>query len=329
MLRKYKTICSVFVLVFLALGTVNAAASPLRVGLIVQFTGLGDKGFSDSAYEGLKRAINELGIEGKVIEPKTESEYIEQYRALTIEGYDLIIGLTSAVAEDVEFLADEFPDTKYGIIDYAPAVPHPQIAGMNFVEHHGSFLAGALAGMMTETDKLGYVGGVDSPLLRRFQMGFSDGAKYVNPDVEVISVIVGGFGDPTKGKELTLSLFNRNVDIVYHAAGKSGDGVIAAAKEESRYAIGVNTNQDYLAPGVVLTSMVKRVDNAVFNLISDTLNGNFRGGIHTYGLPEGGVSLTDFEYTKDIIPESIQERLKAIEQDLILGVIQVNDPLSE
>lgn len=305
------------------------AASQLRVGLIVQTTGLGDKGFCDSAYEGLLRAIEELGIEGKVIEPKTESEYIEQYRALTMEGYDLVIGLTSAVAEEVRELADEFPETKYGIIDYSPTTVHPQIAGVNFVEHHGSFLAGALAGMMTKTNKLGYVGGVDTPLLRRFQMGYIEGAKYVNPDVEVISVVVGGFGDPTKGKELALSLFERGVDIVYHAAGKSGDGVIAAAKEQGKYVIGVNTNQDYMAPGTVLTSMVKRVDNAVFKLISDTVNGEFKGGMQTYGLPEGGVSLTNFEYTRDLIPDSVFAKLDEIEQDLIAGKIQVEDPVSK
>ena len=134
---------------------------------------------------------------------------------------------------------------------------------------------------------------------------------------------------PLSGKELVPSLFERGVDIVYHAAGKSGDGVIAAAKEQGKYVIGVNTNQDYMAPGTVLTSMVKRVDNAVFKLISDTVNGEFKGGMQTYGLPEGGVSLTNFEYTRDLIPDSVFAKLDEIEQDLIAGKIQVEDPVSK
>lgn len=304
----------------------NAAPAKLKVALIVAFTGLGDRGFCDSANAGLQRAIKELGITGKVIEPKSESEYIEQYRALSAEGYDLIMGLTSGIAAEIEELADEFPNVKYGIIDYAPTKAHPQVAGLSFTEHEGSFLAGALAGMMTKTNKIGYVGGVDTPLLRKFQIGYTEGAKYVNSKVEVISVIAGAFGDPTKGKELALSLFNRGCDIVYHAAGKTGDGVIAAAQQMKQYAIGVNTDQDYIAPGTVLTSMVKRVDNAVYNCIKDTQDGKFRGGAKVYGLSEGGVSLTDFTYTKNIIPSSVLSRLQTIEKDIIAGKIKVTDP---
>lgn len=306
--------------------TTNAAPHKLKVALVVAFTGLGDRGFCDSANAGLQRAIKQLGIAGKVIEPKSESEYLEQYRALSAEGYDLIIGLTSGIASEVEELADEFPRTRYAIIDYVPSKPHPQVAGLSFTEHEGSFLAGALAGMMTKTGKIGYVGGIDTPLLRKFQVGYIEGAKYVNPKVETISVIAGAFGDPTKGKELALSLFNRGCDIVYHAAGKTGDGVIAAAKEMGKYAIGVNTDQDYIAPGTVLTSMVKRVDNAVYNCINDTINGRFKGGSYVYGLKDGGVSLTDFRYTKNAIPSQVQARLKTIEKDLIEGKIKVTDP---
>lgn len=298
----------------------------LKVALIVAYTGLGDRGFCDSANAGLQRAIKELGIVGKVIEPKSEAEYIEQYRALSQEGYDVIIGLTSSIAKEIEELANEFPKIRYGIIDYLPTKAHPRVAGLSFREHEGSFLAGALAAMVTKSNKIGYVGGIDTPLLRKFQIGYTEGAKYVKPTIEVISVIAGAFGDPTKGKELALSLFSRGCDIVYHAAGKTGDGVIAAAQEKKLLAIGVNTNQDYIAPGYVLTSMVKRVDNAVFNCINDVMKGTFVGGAHVYGLQDGGVSLTDFQYTKNIVTQAMIDRLAVIEKDIISGKIIVTDP---
>lgn len=297
-----------------------------RVALVVAFTGLGDRGFCDSANEGLQRAIKELGIVGKVIEPKSESEYMEQYMALSQEGYDLIVGLTSSIAKEIEGLANDFPKIRYGIIDYVPTAVHPRVAGLSFREHEGSFLAGALAAMVTKTNKIGYVGGIDTPLLRKFQIGYTEGAKYVKPTIEVIPVIAGAFGDPTKGKELALSLFSRGCDIVYHAAGKTGDGVIAAAQEKKLLAIGVNTNQDYIAPGYVLTSMVKRVDNAVYNCIKDVVKGTFVGGSHVYGLQDGGVSLTDFQYTKNIVTKTMIDKLNSIEKDIIAGKIIVTDP---
>jgi basic membrane protein A len=196
-----------------------------------------------------------------------------------------------------------------------------------FEEHEGSFLVGVLAGLMSETNKVGFVGGMEVPLIRKFESGFAEGAKYANPNIEVLVNYAGSFGDPGRGRELAVSQNERGADIVYHAAGGSGSGVIDAAVANGFYAIGVDSDQDYMAPGTVLTSMVKRVDNAVFDVIKSVVDGTLEGGVRSFSIQDGGVGTSDFTYTKDLIPQSVFDAIEDAREKIISGEIVVSNPL--
>jgi basic membrane protein A len=203
------------------------------------------------------------------------------------------------------------------------------VASLVFREHEGSFLVGAIAGLITRTDRVGFVGGMEIPLIHKFEVGYSEGAQYVNPDCEVLVAYAGSgpeaFHDPVKGKSLALSQFDRGADIIFQAAGSTGNGVIDAAQERGLFAIGVDANQNYMAPGNVLTSMVKRVDVSVYSIIRDMMEGRFEGGTHVYGLEVDGVGYALDEYNEDLIPPEVLARVDEIKQDIIAGRITVTD----
>ncbi|MGM0508003.1 MAG: BMP family lipoprotein [Fusobacteriota bacterium] len=300
-----------------------------KIGIVLSTGGLGDQSFNDSAYRGLKEAEEDFNIEFRYVEPASSAEDEQYLRQFAETDYDLIVGTGFLMANAVEKMATDYPDTQFAIID--SVVDKPNVASLVFKEHEGSFLVGALAAMMTESDVIGFVGGMDVPLIRKFQAGYIQGAKYVNEDIEVLSVYTSGssnpFNDPVAGKENTLSLIKQDADVIYHAAGGTGMGVIESAKQQEVYAIGVDSNQDPVAPGTVLTSMIKKVDNAVYNVTKDVVNDNFQGGIHSFGVAEEGVGVTDYEFTKDEIGEENIKRVEEIKAKIKSGEIEVSESI--
>lgn len=288
-----------------ATGFAQEDGKTYQVGLVFDVGGKGDKSFNDSAYRGLEWAKNgsdefesytELPINFTTIEPGAGGAGREDaMRMMAAQGYDLVIGVGFLFTDVATSLARNFPDVNFAVVDYAQFENIPSnLKGLSFAENEGSFLVGALAAMKTETGKVGFVGGQDSPLIQNFEAGYKAGVYYVNPDLDYSSNYVGttgaAFANPAKGKEIAKAMFSDNADVIYHAAGLSGSGVIDAAEETNNYAIGVDSDQNYLAPGNVLTSMLKRVDVSVYQTIKEVVNGNFEGGkVKTFGPEDNGV----------------------------------------
>jgi basic membrane protein A len=260
-----------------------------KVALVISL--LGDKSFNDSAARGIT-FINEQypDVETKIIENQDVGEQQLAARAMAEQGFDLVITVGYGSADWTNEIAKEYPDTKFAIVD--AVLDAPNGTGLTFREDEGSFTVGMVAAMLTKTKKVGYIGGMDVPLLRRFELGYIQGVKYVDPTIEVVSGWVGAFDDPNKGKELALTQYAEGADIIYAAAGKSGEGVLQASKEKSLYSIGVDSDQDYMQPGSVITSMLKRVDLAVLEAVKELRDGSLTGGTKVFGLKEGMVGAT-------------------------------------
>jgi basic membrane protein A len=299
----------------------------VRVGLVLSVGGLGDKSFNDSAYRGLMKAKAELGVEPVYGQPEQMSEDEKYLRQYAEQGVDLVIGVGFLMRDALDKVAREFPQTRFAIID--ASVDAPNVASLVFREHEGSFLVGAIAGLVTKTGKVGFVGGMDIPLIHKFEVGYTEGVKYVNPKADVLVAYAGSgpeaFHDPVKGKSLALSQFDRGADVIFQAAGSTGNGVIDAATERGLFAIGVDANQNYMAPGHVLTSMMKRVDVAVFAITKDVVDGTFQGGLHVYGLEVDGVGYAIDEYNRGLLPPDVLDRVEAIKRDIVAGTISVTD----
>lgn len=251
---------------------------------------LGDRSFLDSAARGFKWVNEQLpNVETKIIENADVGEQQLAARAMAEEGYDLVITIGYGSADFTTEIAKAYPNTRFALVDATLDVPNG--TGLVFKENEGSFTVGMVAAMLTKTGKVGYVGGIDVPLLRRFEKGYIDGVKYANPKIQVVSGWVGSFTDVTKGKELALTQFQEGADIIYAAAGKCGEGVIAAAKEKGLFAIGVDSDQCYIQPGTVVASMMKMVDKAVFDAIRSLTEGKLEAGNRVYGLKEDATGL--------------------------------------
>ncbi len=252
---------------------------------------LGDKSFVDSAARGIKFINDQFpDVETKIIENQDVGEQQLAARAMAQQGYNLVITIGYGSADWTDQIAKEFPNTKFAIVD--ATLTQPNGTGLTFKEHEGSFTVGMIAAYLTKTKKVGYVGGMDVPLLRRFELGYQEGVHYVDPSIQVVSGWVGAFNDPNKGKELALTQYAEGVDIIYAAAGQSGEGVLQASKEKGLYSIGVDSDQDYMQPGSVITSMVKRVDLAVFGAVKSLRDGTLTGGTQVFGLTEDAVGST-------------------------------------
>jgi basic membrane protein A len=305
----------------------KSTAPGIKVGLVLSVGGLGDKSFNDSAYQGLLRARDQLGIEPVYGQPEQMSEDEKYLRQYAEQGMGLVIAVGFLMKDALEKVAPQFPQVRFAIID--AVVDQPNVASLVFREHEGSFLVGAIAGLVTKTGKVGFVGGMDIPLIHKFEIGYTEGVKYVNPGAEVLVAYAGSgpeaFHDPVKGKSLALSQFDRGADVIFQAAGSTGNGVIDAAKERGLFAIGVDANQNYMAPGNVLTSMLKRVDVAVFEITRDVVEGKFEGGLHIYGPEVDGVGYAMDEHNRGLIPADVLERVEAIKQDIVAGKIKVTD----
>ena len=305
--------------------TANLDGSKFQAGIVLGLGGLGDKSFNDSAFRGLQMAEKDFGIKYKYLEPTSNAQNAEYLRMLAGNGYDLTIATGFLMKNDCQTVAREYPNSKFAIID--EIVDAPNVVSLVFNEEQGAFLAGALAGLMTKSNVIGFVGGAEVPLIKKFKEGYEQGAKYVNPEIRVLSLYTSGanpFGDPVQGKANAKSQITQGADVVFHAAGGTGVGVIEAAKENKIFAIGCDSNQDDLAKGVVLTSLIKNVDVAVYDTIEKMLEGNFKPGIVKYGLKENGVSLTDFANTKELIPQEVFTKLDEIKKKIIDGEIKIN-----
>jgi basic membrane protein A len=300
----------------------RGASNVLHVGMVTDTGGLGDHSFNDSAYAGLQRAHRELGMATTVLESSSAADYQVNLTVLANKEYDEIFAIGFLMAEDVTEVAQRYAQRHFGIID--AVVDLPNVTSITFKEEEGSFLAGALAAMVTKTKTIAFLGGVDLPLLRKFEAGYAAGARQIDPSVKVAVKYIGSFDDVASGKELAEVLYDQGADIIYAAAGKGGLGAIDAAKQRSGvYVIGVDANQDALAPGKILTSMVKRVDVGVFRVCAALAHHRPLPGHLVLGLAQNGVGLTDFHYTRNVVTLPMINELAKLRTAIIEGKIVV------
>src|SRR5688500_580567 len=305
------------------------------VGIVLDVGGRGDKSFNDGAYAGADSATKILQPNVMFIEPGEGSDREAGMRLLAAEDMDLVIGVGFIFSDDITTLAKEYPGVSFACVDYALSVdekgnvspPPPNLAALKFREEEGSFLVGALAALVGKSKRVGFVGGMDIPLIHKFEAGYRAGVKQVCPDCTVIAQYAGvtpdAFKNPGKGKELALSQYQSGVNVIFHASGSTGQGVFEAARVMNRLAIGVDADQYDEAPGHILTSMVKGVDAAVFDAISRVKAGSFQGGVVQLGLAEEGVGYVYDARNRGLIPDSVRTRLQALRDSIVAGHIAV------
>ncbi|HEY3352674.1 MAG TPA: BMP family ABC transporter substrate-binding protein [Polyangia bacterium] len=305
-----------------------------RIGLVFDVGGRGDKSFNDSAHEGLERAARELGVLAQYLEPGDGSDRESGIRLLAAEGFDLVIGVGFMFSDDMYAVAQEYPRTRFASVDYAKfgpngfVVPPPNMVALKFREEEGAFLVGALAALRSRTHTVGFVGGMDIPLIRRFEAGYRAGAGHVCPSCRVVAGFAGvtadAFKNPAKGKELALAQYGAGADIIFHASGSTGLGVFEAARERGTYAIGVDADQYREAPGRIFTSMIKRVDVSVFDTVKAVIDGTFQGGVRTFGLAEGGIDYVFDEHNRDLVGPAARARAEALRAEIVAGRLGVD-----
>jgi basic membrane protein A and related proteins len=300
--------------------TGSAAGGALKLAMVSDTGGLGDKSFNDSAYAGLMRAKTALGATVEVQESKSAADYQPNLTALADGDFDEIFAIGFLMNNDLTEVAKNYPNTHFAIIDAVS--PEQNVTSVVFREQDGSFLAGSLAAMMTKTKTIGFLGGIDSPLLRKFEAGFTAGAREIDPNVKVLVKYVGSFVDVSSGKELAGVMYGAGADIIFVAAGKAGLGAIDETRSRSNvYAIGVDSDQDALAPGKILTSMVKHVDVAVFKIAEAIKAHKLPTGTTEFGLKDDGVGLTDFKYTRGAIGAANIARVAQLRAAIVAGKI--------
>jgi basic membrane protein A len=305
----------------------SLAQAEFKVGLVLERSGKDDKSFNASAYQGLKRAEKELGVFTKTVEAPDNSAYESLQRSFAEKKFDLIVAVGFHQLEAVQKNADRFPSQKFLLID--EDAKKPNVKSVLFEEHEGSFVVGALAALHAPGGKVGFIGGMDVPLIRRFQMGYEAGVKKINPKAQVIINYLGVTGEawnnPPKAKEQALDQYQRGAEVIYVAAGNSGMGVFDAAQSKNKLAIGVDSNQNWLKPGFVLTSMMKRVDDSVFDSIKQLKDGKFTTGLVRLGLKSKGVDYAMDEHNAKLVSADDRKKLEAIKTDIISGKIKVPD----
>jgi basic membrane protein A and related proteins len=319
-------------------GGEGGSSSEARPGLVLDVGGLGDQGFNDSAYAGLKRAEKDFGVKGDYLESTAPTDYTDNLTQLAENGFDPVIAVGFLMTEDLTAVSKQFPDTQFAIVD--SAVDTPNTIDLVFREQEGSYLAGIVAGLMTQEkteytnpdDKVvGFIGGQTGPLIGKFEAGYVAGVDSVCPDCKVLVKYAGAspdaFNDPAKGKEIALQQIDQGADVIYHAAGNTGTGLFDAASQEKIFAIGVDLDQAKLFPkDPILTSVVKRVDNAVYQTIDDVQKGDKPVGTTVdRGLKEKGISLAPFgRFDKDV-PQKVKDEVDEARNDIIAGDIKVPD----
>ncbi|WP_282608090.1 BMP family protein [Pelagibius sp. Alg239-R121] len=313
------------------LSAASASAADVKPAVVFDMGGKFDKSFNEGVYNGVEKFKAETGISYREFEVTNETQREQALRKMAQRGADPVVGVGFAQGPAMEKVAKEFPDTRFTIIDMV--VDLPNVQSVVFKEQEGSFLVGALAAAASQSGKVGFVGGMDIPLIRRFACGYEQGAKHAGASTEVIQNMTGttpaAWNDPSKGGELAKSQFDRGVDVVYAAAGGTGIGVYQAAKDSGKLAIGVDSNQNYLHPGTMLTSMLKRVDVAAYNAFKGAQDGTWKPGIQVLGLAEGGIDWALDEHNKGLITPEMQAMVDKVKADIIAGTITVHDYMSD
>lgn len=322
--------------------TADPGGPRVRVGLVFDVGGRGDRSFNDAAHEGLQRARRELGADAEMIEPGEGADRESAIRIFAARGFDLVIGVGFIFSHDLTALAREYPDVRFACIDYAPPTADdgtplpipPNLVGLKFREEEGSFLVGAAAGLVTRSKVVGFVGGMDVPLIHKFEAGYRHGVAATCPSCRVLVQYAGStpsaFADPARGAAIATSQVGQGADVLYHASGSTGLGVIRIARERGVHAIGVDADQwsdgvDPAAPdrSAVLTSMVKRVDVAVFETVRSVKDGSLEGGLRVFGLAEDGVDwVHDGPHAAGLAPEVVAE-VEALRRRVVAGEIRV------
>jgi basic membrane protein A len=317
----------------------------IKVGIVFDIGGKNDRSFNAAAWEGVQRAEKDMPICLYDVEPGNPTSIEPAMRAYAEKGFDLIIGIGFAQGPILKRVAHDYPNINFAIIDGVileddGKTPKPNVASLVFREHEGSYLVGMIAAEKSKTGVLGFLGGMDIPLIHRFQKGYEEGAKSVNPNIQVIpnyvGVTDGAWNNPGKGKELALAQIEKGADVIFTAAGNSGLGAFDAVEqygknpqgEANRFVIGVDSNQNAVKPGFVLTSMVKRVDNAVYDVVREVLDGKFKGGFHTFGLDKDGVAYSMDQHNKPLIPAETIQRVEEAKGKIVGGEIKVTDAMA-
>ncbi len=291
-------------------------------GIVFDKGGRGDKSFNDSAFNGTELAKKDVDVDIKTVDSREAKDYETNLNAMAGAGCDVVFAIGITQKDALTTVAAKYPNTKFAIVD--AVVDKPNVRSLVFSEEQGSFLAGYLAGLTTKSNKVGFVGGMEIPLIKKFETGYAAGLVTANPKAQLLpSKYTDSWDDIDKGKAAADVLFNGGADIVYHAAGRCGVGVIKSAKEHDKYAIGVDSDQDYLAQGNVLTSMIKHVDQAVYQTIKDVATDKFTAGTKVYDLKAGGVGLSEMKYTKDKLPKDALAKVNQEAEAIKKGTIKV------
>jgi basic membrane protein A and related proteins len=306
----------------------NLVAADFNVGIVLDKAGKDDQSFNASAFRGAQRAEKDLGVKVKTVEVRDAASSESMLRALAGKKFDLMIAVGFSHAGAITNVAQSFPDRRFVIID--SEVKKPNVTSVMFAEHEGSFLVGAMAAMASKTHNVGFIGGMDIPLIRRFALGYESGAHYIDPKSKVQVAYIGVTGDafsnPPKAKELALLQNSQGADVIFHAAGSSGIGLFDAAEDKKFLAIGCDSNQNGLKPGRILTSMVKSVDVAVFNSIQEAKANTLKGGQTIFhGFATGGIEMAIDQNNKALLTPAMLKKAEAIKSDIKAGKIKVPD----
>ncbi len=298
----------------------NDTKDTIKVGMVTDVGGINDKSFNQTSWEGLQRAEKELGVEITYVESKSDADYATNIESLVDDECDLIICVGFMLAAATREAAEAYPDQKFAIIDDNTNADLPNVACLMFEQAQASYLVGLVAGMMTETNNVGFVVGMSTGPMNEFGYGYVAGVKAANPDATIQQYNANSFGDAGLGKTAAKDMITKGADVVYHAAGGTGSGVIEACKEENVWAIGVDTDQSPLAPQNVITSAMKRVDNASYDIVKAVLEGKYEAGVKVYGMDNGGV---DIAPTQDLLPADVIAAVEQAKQDILDGKIVV------
>ena len=314
----------------LAAGT--AFAEEFKPAVVYDIGSKFDKSFNEGVWNGVRKFSEETGVKVAEFQIVNETQREQAMRRLVERGATMVIAVGFSQADALDAVAADFPDRQFAIIDVS-WLDRPNLRQYVFKEHEGSYLVGIAAAMASKTGKVGFVGGMDIPLIRKFHCGYLQGAKAANADIEVLQAMTGttpaAWNDPTKASELAQGQIDRGADVVYHAAGRSGIGVIQAAADAGKLAIGVDSNQNGLAPGSVLTSMLKRVDVATYETLKDGLAGTFTAGILSLGLAEDGVGWAQDEHNAGLLTDELKAAVESARADIVAGRTVVHDYMSD
>ena len=308
----------------------QALAQP-KPAIVYDMGGKFDKSFNEAAFNGAEQFKKQTGIEYRDFEIQNDAQREQALRRFARDGFSPVVAVGFSQASALEKVAKEFPGTKFTLIDMV--VDLPNVQSVVFKEHEGSFLVGLLAAKASKTGKVGFIGGMDIPLIRKFACGYVQGVKYANPAAEVFQNMTGTTGaawnDPVKGGELAKAQIDRGADVIYHAAGGTGIGVLRAAADAGKLGIGVDSNQNGMHPGKVLTSMLKRVDNATIASFQAAKDGTWKPGISVLGLKENGVGWALDDNNKALITADMKAAVDAASADIASGKINVHDYMSD